>query len=81
MFTSGYLISKCATHPFNILLVYPAIVLTRAFGIARPVFRYAERLSAHNWVLRIVSNFRKSCMILSNQPQWQFVKSIRLAVY
>lgn len=59
MFTSGYLISKCATHPFNILLVYPAIVLTRAFGIARPVFRYAERLSAHNWVLRIVSNFRK----------------------
>lgn len=59
MFTSGYLISKCATHPFNILLVYPAIVLTRAFGIARPVFRYTERLSAHNWVLRIVSNFRK----------------------
>ncbi|WP_461240016.1 thiol reductant ABC exporter subunit CydC [Paucilactobacillus sp. N302-9] len=59
MFTSGYLISKSATHPFNILLIYPAIVLTRAFGIARPVFRYAERLTAHNWVLRIVSNFRK----------------------
>lgn len=59
MFTSGYLISKSATHPYNILLVYPAIVLTRAFGIARPVFRYAERLTSHNWVLRIVSNFRR----------------------
>ena len=45
--------------PENILMVYVPIVLTRAFGIGRPSFRYAERLVSHNWVLRIVSKFRK----------------------
>lgn len=59
MFTSGYLISRSAQHPSNILLVYVPIVLTRAFGIGRPVFRYAERLTSHNWVLRMVSDLRK----------------------
>lgn len=59
MFTSGYLISRSAQKPENILLVYAPIVLTRAFGIGRPSFRYAERLTSHNWVLRIVSVFRK----------------------
>lgn len=59
MFTAGYLISKCATMPFNILLVYVPIVLTRAFGIFRPVFHYAERLTSHNWVLKMTSVFRK----------------------
>ncbi|HAT54056.1 MAG TPA: thiol reductant ABC exporter subunit CydC [Lactobacillus sp.] len=59
MFTSGYLISRAAQHPFNIMLIYATIVLVRAFGIARPSFKYAERLTSHNWVLRIVSDFRK----------------------
>lgn len=59
MFNSGYLISRAATHPFNILMIYVPIVLARAFGIGRPAFRYAERLTSHNWVLRIVSDFRK----------------------
>lgn len=59
MFTSGYLISRSAQRPENILLIYAPIVLTRAFGIGRPSFRYLERLVSHNWVLRIVSNFRK----------------------
>ncbi|MCB6840336.1 thiol reductant ABC exporter subunit CydC [Weissella viridescens] len=59
MFTSGYLISRSAQMPENILMVYAPIVLTRAFGIGRPSFRYAERLTSHNWVLRIVSSFRK----------------------
>lgn len=59
MFNSGYLISKAATHPYNILMIYVPIVLARAFGIGRPAFRYAERLTSHNWVLRIVSDFRK----------------------
>ncbi|MGO2084237.1 thiol reductant ABC exporter subunit CydC [Vagococcus sp.] len=58
MFTSGYLISKSATKPENILLVYVPIVLTRAFGIARPTFRYAERLGSHNWVLKMTSDIR-----------------------
>lgn len=59
MFTAGYLISKSATHPYNILLVYVPIVLTRAFGIGRPAFQYAERLTSHNWVLKMTSHFRK----------------------
>ena len=39
MFVSGFLISKSATQPENIMLVYVPIVLTRAFGIGRPAFR------------------------------------------
>ena len=46
MFNSGFLISKSASLPTNILLVYIPIVLTRAFGIGRPVFRYLERLTS-----------------------------------
>lgn len=40
MFNSGYLISRAASLPENILMIYVPIVLTRAFGISRPVFRY-----------------------------------------
>lgn len=58
MFNSGYLISKSASHPENILLVYVPIVLTRAFGIGRPMFRYLERLTSHNWVLKLTSELR-----------------------
>ncbi|WP_025730482.1 thiol reductant ABC exporter subunit CydC [Atopobacter phocae] len=58
MFTSGYLISKSATRPENILLIYIPIVMTRAFGIGRPVFRYFERLVSHNWVLKMTSKLR-----------------------
>ena len=59
MFTSGFLISRSAQMPENILMVYVPIVLTRAFGIGRPSFKYAQRLVSHNWVLRIVSTFRR----------------------
>lgn len=58
MFNSGFLISRSASIPENILLVYIPIVLTRAFGIGRPVFRYLERLTSHSWVLRMTSNLR-----------------------
>lgn len=58
MFNSGYLISRAASMPENILLIYIPIVLTRAFGISRPVFRYVERLVSHNWVLKMTSELR-----------------------
>lgn len=58
MFTSGYTIDKSATRPYNILMIYPAIVLTRAFGIGRPTFKYIERLKSHNWVLKVTSDLR-----------------------
>lgn len=59
MFISGYLISRAAQRPDNILLIYVPIVLTRGFGIARPIFRYAQRLVSHNWVLQFVSESRR----------------------
>lgn len=59
MFCAGFLISKTATRPENILLVYVPIVLTRAFGIARPAVQYFERIVSHNWVLRMTSRFRQ----------------------
>lgn len=59
MFCAGYLISKSATMPINILLVYVPIVLTRAFGIARPTVRYFERLVSHNWVFKMTSKLRQ----------------------
>src|SRR5699024_6682082 len=58
MFTSGFLISKSASQPENIMLVYVPIVLTRGFGIVRPAFRYVERLTSHNWVLKMTSDLR-----------------------
>lgn len=59
MFCAGFLISKSATRPENILLVYVPIVLTRALGIARPTIQYFERIVSHNWVLRMTSKFRQ----------------------
>ncbi len=58
MFTSGYLISESATLPENILMIYVPIVLVRLFGVSRPAFRYAERLSGHSMVLKILSRMR-----------------------
>ncbi|MGM0860512.1 MAG: thiol reductant ABC exporter subunit CydC [Bacillota bacterium] len=58
MFTSGFLISKAATRPENILLIYVPIVAVRTFGIARSVSRYAERLVGHHIILKIVSDMR-----------------------
>lgn len=58
MFTSGFLISRSARHPYNIFAVYVPVVLTRAFGIGRPTFKYLERIQSHDWVLRVVSKLR-----------------------
>ncbi|NDR69360.1 thiol reductant ABC exporter subunit CydC [Lactobacillus sanfranciscensis] len=59
MFVAGYLISRSATHPYNILVVYVPVLLTRAFGIGRPLFKYLERINSHNWVLKVTSLLRK----------------------
>jgi ATP-binding cassette subfamily C protein CydC len=58
MFTSGYLIDFSARMPL-FAAIYVPVVLTRAFGIGRPVFQYLERLVSHNWVLRITSHMRR----------------------
>lgn len=78
MFCAGYLISRSAAKPENILLVYVPIVLTRAFGIARPVVRYFERLVSHNWVLRMTSKFRQQLYDSLEQDAVQFNSKYQL---
>ncbi|OIB04091.1 thiol reductant ABC exporter subunit CydC [Paenibacillus sp. LC231] len=58
MFTSGYLISKSALRPENILMVYVPTVGVRTFGIGRAVIHYVERLVGHDTILRILSQMR-----------------------
>lgn len=58
LFTSGYLISRSALQPYNVLMVYVPIVLVRTFGFGRAVIHYVERLISHDMVLRILSAMR-----------------------
>ena len=55
--TAGWLIVKASYQP-AILTLLVAIVAVRAFGIARPVLRYAERLRSHDVVLRLLADRR-----------------------
>ncbi|MEU6775336.1 thiol reductant ABC exporter subunit CydD [Streptomyces sp. NPDC046759] len=57
MATSGWLISRAAQQP-PVLYLMVAVTATRAFGIARAVFRYAERLVSHDAVLRMLADTR-----------------------
>jgi len=74
MFTSGYLISKAAARPESILMVYVPIVGVRAFGIGRAVLRYAERLSGHQFALKILSAMRVRLYKIV-EPQALFLRS------
>ncbi|CAM2918858.1 thiol reductant ABC exporter subunit CydC [Paenibacillus sediminis] len=74
MFTSGYLISKSALRPENILMVYVPIVLVRTFGISRAALHYVERLASHDMVLRILSQMRIRLYHLL-EPQALFISS------
>ncbi len=58
MFMSGFLISKAATKPENILMIYVPIVAVRTFGILRSVSKYIERLIGHHTILKILSPMR-----------------------
>ncbi|MFI6943988.1 thiol reductant ABC exporter subunit CydD [Streptomyces sp. NPDC050418] len=57
MATSGWLISKASLQP-PVLHLMVAVTATRAFGIGRAVFRYAERLVTHDAVLRMLADTR-----------------------
>ncbi|MFI8850678.1 thiol reductant ABC exporter subunit CydD [Streptomyces sp. NPDC053499] len=57
MATSGWLISRAAQQP-PILYLMVAVTATRAFGIGRAVFRYAERLVSHDAALRVLAQLR-----------------------
>ncbi|MCM3267793.1 thiol reductant ABC exporter subunit CydC [Paenibacillus elgii] len=74
MFTSGYLISKAALRPENILMVYVPIVLVRTFGTSRAVVHYVERLVGHDTILRMISHLRVRLYRLL-EPQALFIRS------
>ncbi|MEU4797136.1 thiol reductant ABC exporter subunit CydD [Streptomyces sp. NPDC023327] len=57
MATSGWLISRAAEQP-PVMYLMIAVTATRAFGIGRAVFRYAERLVSHDAVLRMLADTR-----------------------
>jgi ATP-binding cassette subfamily C protein CydC len=74
MFTSGYLISKAATRPESILMVYVPIVGVRTFGIGRAVLSYIERLTGHHFILKILSEMRVRLYKVI-EPQAIFIRS------
>ncbi len=55
--TSGWLIVSASQMP-PILTLLTAIVAVRAFGMARPAFRYWERLESHDAALRMLADRR-----------------------
>ncbi|MFD6417810.1 thiol reductant ABC exporter subunit CydD [Streptomyces sp. NPDC060194] len=57
MGVSGWLISRASEQP-PVLYLMVAVTATRAFGIGRAVFRYAERLVTHDAVLRLLAATR-----------------------
>ncbi|MER7790233.1 thiol reductant ABC exporter subunit CydD [Streptomyces sp. NPDC097640] len=57
MAVSGWLISRASQQP-PVLYLMVAVTATRAFGIGRAVFRYAERLVSHDAVLRVLAELR-----------------------
>lgn len=74
LFVSGYLISKSALKPENIMVVYVPIVAVRAFSIMQAAFPYLEKLVSHDIVLRILSNYRSKLYKLL-EPQAIFLES------
>ncbi|MEP7191713.1 MAG: thiol reductant ABC exporter subunit CydC [Actinomycetota bacterium] len=57
--TSGWLIVRASERP-SILLLLTAIVAVRTFGMARPAFRYWERLRSHDAALADLARRRTS---------------------
>lgn len=57
--TSGWLIVRAAERPVMLTLL-SAIVAVRAFGIARPYFRYVERIRSHDAALADLADRRTS---------------------
>src|SRR5690606_22279390 len=57
MATAAWIIARAALHP-SIAVLQVAIVGVRFFGITRGVFRYLERLVAHQTTFRLLARLR-----------------------
>ncbi|MCM3144881.1 thiol reductant ABC exporter subunit CydC [Brevibacillus sp. MER 51] len=74
LYTSGYLISRSALKPENVLMVYVPIVLVRAFGFSKAVIQYLERLVGHDAALRVLSRMRVR-LYQAIEPQAQLLRT------
>ena len=57
MVTSGYLVSASAVAE-TILFLHLPLIFVRIFGVGKPILQYLERLTSHDWVLRMTSGLR-----------------------
>lgn len=57
MVTSGYLVSASAMVE-TILFLHLPLIFVRIFGVGKPILQYLERLTSHDWVLRMTSGLR-----------------------
>lgn len=64
MFTSGYMISLAAAVPLTVLALHVPSLFVRIFGIGKPLMRYGERLSSHDWVFRMMSEMRRKLYLV-----------------
>lgn len=78
MFTSGYLIAGSAEMPYSVLLLSTPLLFVRLFGVGKPVLQYFERLTSHDWVLRITSILRKKLYLSFNENGIFFSSAYRL---
>jgi len=54
---SGFLLARASQHP-SILAISVAVVAVRALSVGRGVFRYLERLAAHDVAFRVLAQVR-----------------------
>jgi ATP-binding cassette, subfamily C, bacterial CydC len=54
---SGFLLARASQHP-SIVAITAAVVAVRAFSVGRGVFRYAERITAHDAAFRVLADMR-----------------------
>lgn len=64
MFTSGYMISLAAAVPLTVLALHVPSLIVRIFGIGKPLLSYAEKLTSHDWVLRMTSEMRRKLFLV-----------------
>ena len=72
MFTSGYLISLAAERPeLGVWALFVPLAFVQIFGLGKPALGYFERLSSHDWVLRMTSALRlRLYTALESSPTW-----------
>lgn len=72
MFTSGFLISYASLPPqLGLFSLFIPIGFVQIFGIGKPFFGYFERLTSHDWVLRMTSSLRRRLYVVLERTAMQ----------